>query len=199
MKYLFNGDEDINNKKILDKTIEEIKKKENPKIIGTYPKVIETYNKIDIILNDGKYGKYITYDTYKYGLNYLLGKITNDLDKELEELENQDKEEEKEIDDDSLVKLAIDKIEKQNSQKKSEWIINSSKKYILKEGKFGYYVEEWNTKNNEKKNNYSLKSLFYKISKEDNIDIKDNENIIKKITKDKIIEYIKEQKEKTKD
>jgi DNA topoisomerase-1 len=199
MKYLFNGDENenINNKKILDKTIEEIKKKDNPKVIGTYPKVIGTYNKIDIILNDGKYGKYITYDTYKYGLNYLLGKITNDLDKELEELDNP--EEEKEIDDDSLAKLAIDKIEKQNSQKKSEWIINSNKKYILKEGKFGYYVEEWNTKINEKKNNYSLKSLFYKISKEDNIDIKDNENIIKKITKDKITEYIKEQKEKTKE
>ena len=201
MKYLFNGDENlnenINNKKILDKTIEEIKKKDNPKVIGTYPKVIGTYNKIDIILNDGKYGKYITYDTYKYGLNYLLGKITNDLDKELEELDNP--EEEKEIDDDSLAKLAIDKIEKQNSQKKSEWIINSNKKYILKEGKFGYYVEEWNTKINEKKNNYSLKSLFYKISKEDNIDIKDNENIIKKITKNKITEYIKEQKEKTKE
>ena len=44
-----------------------------------------------------------------------------------------------------------------------------------------------------------MKSLFYKISKEDNIDIKDNENIIKKITKDKINEYIKELKEKSKD
>ena len=78
-------------------------------------------------------------------------------------------------------------------------MINANKKYVLKEGKFGYYVEEWNTKNNEKKNNYSMKSLFYKISKEDNIDIKDNENIIKKITKDKINEYIKELKEKSKD
>jgi hypothetical protein len=192
MKYLFNGDEDINNNKILDRTIEEIKKKDNKE----YPKVIGTYNKIDIILNEGKYGKYITYNNYKYGLNYLLGKITNDLEKELEELENPDKEEE--INDDSLVKLTIEKIEKQNLQKKNEWIINANKKYILKEGKFGYYVEEWNTKNNEKKNNYSMKSLFYKISKEDNIDIKDNENIIKKITKDKITEYIKELKEKEK-
>jgi len=180
----------------LDKTIEEIKKKEDKE----YPKVIGTYNKIDIILNDGKFGKYITYDNYKYGLNYLLGKITNDLDKELEELENPDKKEEpeEEINDESLVKLTIEKIEKQNSQKKNEWIISANKKYILKEGKFGYYIEEWNTKNNEKKNNYSLKSLFYKISKEDNIDIKDNENIIKKITKDKINECIKELKEKAK-
>jgi hypothetical protein len=174
----------------LDKTIEEIKKKDNKE----YPKVIGSYNKIDIILNDGKYGKYITYDSYKYGLNYLLGKITNDLDKELEELENK----EEEPDDISLVKLTIEKIEKQNLQKKYEWIINTNKKYVLKEGKFGYYVEEWNIKNNEKKNNYSMKSLFYKISKEDNIDIKDNENIIKKITKDKINEYIKELKEKEK-
>ncbi len=196
MKYLFNGDEDINNKKILDKTIEEIKKKENKE----YPKVIGTYNKVDIILNDGKFGKYITYNNYKYGLNYLLGKITNDLDKELEELENPDKKEEieEEINNESLVKLTIEKIEKQNSQK-NEWVINANKKYVLKEGKFGYYVEEWNTKNNEKKNNYSLKSLFHKISKEDKIDIKDNENIIKKITKDKITEYIKELKEKVKD
>jgi len=195
MKYLFNGDEDINNKKILDRTIEEIKKKDNKE----YPKVIGSYNKIDIILNEGKYGKYVTYNNYKYGLNYLLGKITNDLDKELEELENPQKEEElEEINDDSLVKLTIEKIEKQNLQKKNEWVINANKKYILKEGKFGYYVEEWNTKNNEKKNNYSLKSLFYKISKEDNIDINDNENIIKKITKDKINEYIKEVKEKQK-
>ena len=156
-----------------------------------------SYNKIDIILNEGKYGKYITYDIYKYGLNYLLGKITNDLDKELEELEELKNQEE--LDDKSLVKLTIEKIEKQNSQKKNEWIINSNKKYVLKEGKFGHYVEEWNIKSNEKKNNYSMKSLFYKISKEDNIDIKDNENIIKKITKDKINEYIKELKEKSKD
>ena len=181
--------------KILKIKKEEIKKKDNKE----YPKVIGSYNKIDIILNEGKYGKYITYDTYKYGLNYLLGKITNDLDKELEELENITEEKEgKEIDDDSLVKLTIEKIEKQNLQKKNEWIINANKKYVLKEGKFGYYVEEWNIKNNEKKNNYSMKSLFYKISKEDNIDIKDNENIIKKITKDKITEYIKELKEKEK-
>ena len=96
-----------------------------------------------------------------------------------------------------LAKLTIEKIEKQNNQK--EWVVSSSKKYVLKEGKFGHYVEEWNSKTNTKTNNYSLKPLFYKISKDEKLDIKDKENIIQKITKEKLNEYIKEVKEKPKE
>jgi DNA topoisomerase-1 len=203
MKYLFGEEGQVpTTKKILDKTLEEIKKKENKE----YPKVIGIYNKIDIILNDGKFGKYITFDKYKFGINYLMGKMTNDLDKELEELENFEKQDEEidgidkastTIDEESLVKLTIEKIEKQNNQK--EWVVSSSKKYVLKEGKFGFYVEEWNSKTNTKTNNYSLKPLFYKISKDEKLDIKDKQNIIEKITKDKLTEYIKEVKEKPKE
>ena len=103
-------------------------------------------------------------------INFLLGKMTDNLDKdynldkELEELENPDKQEEElddpnrastNIDEETLAKLTIEKIEKQNNQK--EWVVSSSKKYVLKEGKFGHYVEEWNSKTNTKTNNYRLK------------------------------------------
>ena len=57
---------------------------------------------------------------------------------------------------------------------------------ILKNGNFGYYVEEW-TKN-KKIFNYSIKFLIDKIGKSEKID--DPQIVIEKITKELLIEYI---------
>ena len=181
------------------------------------PEKIGNYGKFEILLHEGPYGKYVSCDKYKFNLNMLFDKKQNntlsDLEADLAELENggnsSDDEKdtnEKDIDIDKLSKETIlnktlEKIEsfKQNSQK--EWKIGR-KKYILKKGQYGHYVEEWGIKN--KTGNFSMKYLIDKIAKNNNIDLTSTDGInkaIEKITETDItntVEYFSKNKKKTK-
>jgi len=135
------------------------------------------YNDKEVTLNNGKYGKYITYDNQKYNLKQML--IEYNLDDSYEN----------DVDHKLLYNKFIEKINKVKEDTK-EWKIGKMR-YILKKGSYGYYLEEISTITNKKKNNYSLKFLMNKISKENSLDI-DNEinKVIDLINNDNIKDTI---------
>ena len=72
-----------------------------------------------------------------------------------------------------------------------EWV-NGKTKYIMREGKFGHYIEE--LKNNSKKN-YTMKFLVNKKANENNINLESINEILELITLDEIKESISVLKE----
>ena len=140
-------------------------------IVKTVGITLGTYKKKDIILNNGKYGKYISYGTNNYSLKEfppLPGADNASVTKDIQGP--------KELDD--LLEKAINLIK---SDKR--WKINN-KKYILRNGKYGYYLEE-----EGKKINISISKLVNIIKKRDNI--VNDADIVDKITKDDITTFIK--------
>ena len=134
------------------------------------------YNDKEITLNNGKYGKYITYDNQKYNLKQMI--IEYNLD-DTYESENNEKNHK------LLYNKFIEKINKVKEDTK-EWKIGKMR-YILKNGSYGYYLEEISTITNKRKNNYSLKFLINKISKENSLDITSDINkVIDLINNDNI-------------
>jgi DNA topoisomerase-1 len=125
------------------------------KATSTNGTIIGSYKKKDIILNSGKYGHYITYGKNNYSLKDM-GDVSN-------------KEE--------ILKIAINII-----RENKIWKIDK-KTYILKKGKFGYYLEEG------KNNKISITKLINIIKKKYND--KSEIDIIEKITKDDISNFIK--------
>lgn len=104
-----------------------------------------------------------------------------------------------ELSNEIILEKVIKKIESLKQIVCTEWKIGK-KKYILKTGKFGHYVEEWSTTTNKKMENYTIKYLINKIAKNNNIDITKDENINKVIelitNKDieETVEYISKSK-----
>lgn len=141
------------------------------------PIIIGNYNKIDIMINEGKYGKYIVYGNDKFNLSYL----SND----------------KEIKSNEIVTKVIEKIkDKENA---IEWK-DKKIKYILKKGQYGHYIEEWSIPTNKKKNNYSINYLINKISNDNKFSLEtDITKIINLINFEDIkstVEYFKNLKKK---
>jgi hypothetical protein len=196
------------------------------------PEVIGKYNKFNITLNNGKFGQYITCDTYKFNLASLFQKnlpnkstneLNDDLDNDLDNIDEADinnddlidnsesdnedgnLEEKSEIDldnidNDTIVQKVIEKIEQLKNDSGKEWKIGK-KKYILKNGAYGYYVEEWNITTKKKTSNYSIKFLMNKIAKANELDPEDSSEIIKLIENKDIeetIEYMNNNKNKPK-
>jgi DNA topoisomerase-1 len=129
-----------------------------------------TYKKKDIILNNGKYGKYISYGTNNYSLKEPQLPPGTEDPKGLNNPQGPS-----ELKD--LLEKAINLIK---SDKK--WKVNN-KKYILRNGKYGYYLEE-----EGKKINISISKLVNIIKKRDNI--VNDVDVIDKITKDDISTFI---------
>lgn len=118
-------------------------------IIGAKGTIIGSYKKKDIVLNNGKYGQYITYGKNNYSLKDMGDVSSNE-----------------EILKKALLIIRENKV----------WKIDK-KTYTLKKGKFGYYLEEG--KNNKisitkliniikkKDNDKSEIDIIEKITKED--------------------------------
>ena len=169
------------------------------------PEKIGKYGKCDVVLNDGPYGKYVTCDNYKFNLKMLFDikkKLDDDLDAELAELENEgDSEDEKEevkefnietVTNDIILKKVLEKIDTLKQSIEKEWKIGR-KKYVLKKGQYGHYIEEWNTTTKKKSGNYSMKFLMDKIAKNNKLDINTEDGInqvIEKITNKDIEETV---------
>jgi DNA topoisomerase-1 len=141
--------------------------------------ILGNINSEEIKLMNGQYGKYIVYGKNKFNLKLLCNELNID--------ENQIE---------SNNKLICDLIVKKNNSFKI-WTIKSMK-YVLKKGKFGYYIEEISIKTNKKKSNYSIKYLIEKIAKDNNIICNEDnaEKIINLITNDNIVETINYYKNK---
>jgi DNA topoisomerase-1 len=194
------------------------------------------FGKQEIILNDGPYGKYISCGLHKINLKTLFGSVKrknndnlDDLEKELEELELQEKlakttnnnskkkdnsndsdnisynsnmsnssfkAKSNDLDDqidldnlsnEAILNKAIEKLETIEKEKTKEWKIGK-KKYILKNGQYGYFVEEWNTTSKKKIKNMNIKFLINNIGKKNNINVNDDVNKIIELITDKDIE-----------
>ena len=74
-----------------------------------------------------------------------------------------------------LVKV-LERIESLKQAIEKEWKIGK-KKYILKKGQYGHYIEEWNTVTKKKIKNFSIKFLIDKIAKNNKLDAKSEESI----------------------
>jgi DNA topoisomerase-1 len=177
---------------------EQIKKIPNTKITNNFkqPEKIGVFDKYDVVLHSGKFGDYVVCNNLKFNVKMLFNikTVMNDLDAELAELDKSDTENEDDIENiitnETILQKVIEKMETQKDAK--SWKIGK-KKYILKKGQYGFYIEEWNITTNKKINNYSIKFLIDKISKNNDLNINTDEDlIINKITNkdiEDIVEY----------
>ena len=196
------------------------------------PEQIGTYGKIPIIMNNGKFGKYISCDIYKFNAAALFDnankKTNNTNDNNLDDLEadlaagveadsvenseNSDDESDSNsnkasksitqfnldtIDTDTIVAKVIEKIEKLKNTSSKEWKIGK-KRYILKNGTYGYYIEEYSTITKKKTANYSIKYLIAKIEKNNQVGVEDAIDLITEEDIKETIEYFVNSKSKFK-
>jgi len=80
----------------------------------------------------------------------------------------------------TILAKVVEKMESSKQAVIKEWKIGR-KKYILKNGQYGHYVEEWSTSSNKKTGNFSVKFLINKIAKNNKIDAISIEGINKVI------------------
>lgn len=152
-----------------------IKKIDNPLALDT-PNIISVYKNLPIKINDGTHGKYITYNDNKYNLLRIAKEL---LITEDELISN------KKLLSEKIIQL-IDNPQPQiqpNQTILKEWKINKFK-YLLKNGQWGHFIEEWSTITNIKKQNYSMKFAISKIIDESKMKIDENSinNAIELIT-----------------
>lgn len=178
----------------LEKQIGNIKPIENKMVEGVI--IGKTESGIEIILKNGKYGKYLVCGDRNLNLKYLIpkdSKITEtnveSKSKEIIELvEKKLAEPEQDKSDEKKAHVEPSKIYK-------EWT-KGKNKYNLKLGQYGYYLEEVGSTG--KKSNWSMGYMIKKIAKDNLIDENSIDENITKIT-DKItiedlktnIEYLK--------
>lgn len=147
----------------------------------------KTDDDTEIKILNGKFGRYIICGNNKINLKQLL-----DINK------SEIKEDELDNKKDEIFKMVINELKNPTKKNVSESIYEWSKgktKYLLKNGKFGYYVEE--NKSNSKKDNYNMMYLINKIAKNNNlIDNIDNniKEIASKITIDDVLNSIESNK-----
>ena len=185
----------------LEKQIANIKQIDNKLAEGTV--LGKTESGIEIVLKNGKYGKYLVCGDRNLGLKYLIpkdSKITESnieskakevielVEKKLSEPE-QDKDKDKSDENKTNTKTEPAKIYK-------EWVKGKTK-YNLKLGQYGYYLEEIG--GTGKKSNWAMGFMIKKIARDNLIDeIDENINeITDKISIEDIqsnIEYLKNMK-----
>jgi len=185
----------------LEKQIGNIKPIENKMVEGVI--IGKTETGIEVILKNGKYGKYLVCGDRNLNLKYLIPKdskitISNVETKSKEIIKLVEKklaEPEQDKSDEKKAQIEPVKIYK-------EWVKGKSK-YNLKSGQYGYYLEEIG--GTGKKSNWSMGYMIKKIARDNSIDENFiNENITE-IT-DKIgiediqsnIEYLKNMKKNNK-
>jgi hypothetical protein len=202
------------------------------------PEVIGKYGKSNIVLNNGKFGKYITCDIFKFNLASLFvtnninhsnkeatndfndleadlaagveaDLVANDIDDAYEEkLDNIssnsnksnmqiDKIDLNSIDNETIITKVIEKIEQIKNASGKEWKIGK-KKYILKNGTYGYYVEEYSTISKKKTGNYSIKYLIARIIKNNQVEQNEAIELITEKDIEETIEYFSNSKNKFK-
>jgi DNA topoisomerase-1 len=101
------------------------------------------------------------------------------------EFDSESKPEPKEIDlsllsNEEILSKVLERIESLKQAIEKEWKIGK-KKYILKKGQYGHYIEEWNNATKKKTRNFSVKYLIDKIAKNNKLDTKTDESINKVI------------------
>jgi DNA topoisomerase-1 len=131
--------------------------------------IIGNYNNSDIILKDGKFGKFIIYDNK----NYNLSKIKSLPENKIEFLNE-------------IIELIKNPIQ-ENYLKKLE---NKTNNYLIKKGEFGFYVQEINIKTKKTKN-YNFDFVIKKIALDNDLNVDTQINdIMEKIKLKNIIEQI---------
>jgi DNA topoisomerase-1 len=101
-----------------------------------------------------------------------------------------------------ILAKVVERIESLKQAIEKEWKVGR-KKYILKKGQYGHYVEEWNTSTKKKSGNFSVKYLIEKVAKNNNLDTKTDDSINKVIdlitNKDieETVEYFSKSKKNT--
>lgn len=181
----------------LEKQIGNIKPIENKMIEGVI--MGKTESGIEIILKNGKYGKYLVCGEKNFNLKYLIPKdykitISNVESKSKEIIQLVEK---------KLAEHEQDKIDEKKeliepAKIYKEWVKGKTK-YNLKLGQYGYYLEE--VVSTGKKSNWAMSYMIKKIAKDNLIDEDLIDDNIGKIT-DKIsiedlktnIEYLKNMK-----
>jgi DNA topoisomerase-1 len=101
------------------------------------------------------------------------------------------------LSNEEILEKVIEKIESLKQSVSKEWKIGK-KKYILKTGKYGHYVEEWNITTKKKLDNYTIKYLMSKIAKNNNIDVVKDENKVIELISEKDIQETVEYNSKNK-
>lgn len=180
----------------LEKQIANIKQIKNIMIDGII--LGKTNTGIEIILKNGKFGKYLSCGDKNLNLKYLIQK-----DSKINESNIESKSKEIiEIVEKKLSEPEINSNENKTEQPKifKEWEKGKTK-FNLKCGQYGYYLEEITNKG--KKNNWSMGFLIKKIARDNLIDdIDENINeITEKITIQDIqsnIDYLKNMKKNKK-
>jgi len=182
----------------LEKQIGNIKPIENKMLDGII--IGKTSTGIDIILKNGKFGKYLVCGDRNLNLKYLIPK-----DSKINESNIESKSKEvTELVEKKLSEPVLDKSDEKKTSNESqikiykEWSKGKTK-YNLKSGQYGYYLEEIGSTG--KKSNWSMGFLIKKIARDNLIDDID-ENIIEITDKISIqdiqsnIEYLKNMKKK---
>jgi DNA topoisomerase-1 len=212
------------------KTIQTMKGEHKIGVKYNPSKNIGKYKNIDVMLNDGPYGQYISCDKYKFNLKTLFeqstkkkettldedlenyagsvnnNKISNDSDEynsDLEYIGIEQKHVELDLSkltNEEILKKVIEKISFLKASVEKEWKIGK-KKYILKNGQYGYFVEEWNITSNKKLGNFNIKFLMQKIAKYNKLDVVESiDKVIELITNKDIeetVEYFSKNKKNT--
>ena len=101
------------------------------------------------------------------------------------------------IDNETIVAKVIGKIEQIKNTSGKEWKIGK-KKYILKNGTYGYYVEEYSTISKKKTANYSIKFLIAKIQKNNQVEQDEAIELITEKDIEETVEYFSNTKNKFK-
>ena len=183
----------------LEKQIANIKQIDNKLMEGTI--LGKTESGIEIILKNGKYGKYLVCGDRNLNLKYLIPK-----DSKITESNVETKSKEViELVEKKLAEPEQDKSDEKKTQVEpakiyKEWVKGKTK-YNLKSGQYGYYLEEVGSTG--KKSNWSMGFMIKKIARDNLID--DIDENITEIT-DKIgiediqsnIEYLKNMKKNNK-
>lgn len=171
----------------LEKQIGNIKPIENKMIEGVI--MGKTESGIEVILKNGKYGKYLVCGDKNFNLKYLIpkdSKITqSNVESKSKEIialvEKKLAEPEQDKSDEKTVQTEPAKIYK-------EWVKGKTK-YNLKLGQYGYYLEE--IVGTCKKSNWAMSYMIKKIAKDNSIDENSIDDNIEKITNKISIEDLK--------
>lgn len=106
------------------------------------------------------------------------------------------------LSNETILAKVVERIESLKQAVEKEWKIGR-KKYVLKKGQYGHYIEEWNTTTKKKSANYSVKYLIEKIAKNNKLNTGSDESINKVIelitNKDieETVEYFSKNKKNT--
>ena len=179
----------------LEKQIANIKQIDNKLIEGTI--LGKTESGIEVILKNGKYGKYLVCGDRNFNLKYLIPKDSKITESNIESKSKEVIEfVEKKLSEPEQDKSDENKIKSEHTKIYKEWTKGKTK-YNLKLGQYGYYLEE--VGGTGKKTNWGMSYMIKKIARDNLIDDIDENitDITDKISIDDIqsnIDYLKNMK-----